>query len=404
MRRAMGCGLWAVGYRLRLVSSFGSRVSRPCGPLLTTGHWPLATALWALGFGLWGLGAGHWPATAAEQKCSVALFAFSEEGEGQRIWLVQGEDVKRYEAPEPTVLLSWSPDGKLLAYCPLDQPGRVKVKAASGGGEATLDRKLGARGNLWWSPGGDQIAFLDDGSVIADPNTQEEPGSASAGGLSVVDVKRGRPRRILHNPEQPGDPITRAAWSPDGKWLAALDEGGGLLVIRPDGTGQKFCERLTTGFGWQPDSKGLVVTGASFLGWRGIAVWRPEEGTLDIVLGENGEMSSEEFGEPCLSPRGDELAFSYEARLKDTGKRQPVSVCCLDLKSKQVVVVAASEGGCWSPRFLPDGRIAFLSGDDPAFAWVIAERAEAADVDGSGRRTLAMVPGELFHSLAIVPY
>ena len=175
------------------------------------------------------------------------------------------------------------------------------------------------------------------------------------------------------------------------------------MVIRPDGTGQKFCERLTTGFAWQPDSKGLVVTGASFLGWRGIAIWRPGEGTFDIVLEENGEVSSEEFGEPCLSPRGDILAFSYEARAKDTGKREPVSVRCLDLKSKQVAVVAAGEGGCWSPRFLPDGRIGFLSSDDAAFAWVIADRAEVAAVDGSGRKTLAMVPGELFHSFVIVP-
>jgi len=337
------------------------------------------------------------------RQCSVALFAFSDSGEGQKIWLAKGDEVKKLELPEATTALSWSPDLKLVAYSLLNDPGRVKVKSGSPSGSTVLDRKLGARGGFWWSPQGDQVAFLDDGSAIADPGSREKAGSPWAGGLSVLDIKKGRGRRIIHNPESPGDPLLRAEWSPDGRWVAAMDEGGGLSVVRPDGTSQRYCEKLVTGFSWLPDGRGLLVTGASFLGWRGAAVWTIEDGKFDLVVAPNEEMSSEEFDEPCLSPDGTKVAFSYEARSKETGDRGTVCVLCLDLQSGKVNVVATGEGAAWSPRFLPDGSVAFLSNGDPVFAYVIADKAEMAGSDGTSRKTLASVPGELFYSLAIAP-
>jgi len=343
------------------------------------------------------------PAIGDSQDWSVALFAFSEEPEGQRIWMVNGHDVNRYQPPEPTAVLAWSPDGNLLAYSPLSDPGRLKVKAGAGSGRTLLDKKVGARGDLWWSPQADRLAFLDDATFIPDPGSSEKPGSAWAGGLSIIEIKGGRTRRLVHNPQPPGDPISLAQWSPDGKWLAALDEGGGLIVVKADGADTRFCETLATGFTWQMDSKGLVLTGASHLGWRGIGVWRINLDRFEVILPPDETMSSEEFSDPSLSPGGDKLVFTYEASKGQPEQRLPVSIRCLDMATNKVTIIAGGQEPCWAPRFLPDGRVAFLSTSDSTDAYLIAEKLEAAQIDGSARETLAKIPGELFYSLAVVP-
>jgi len=132
-----------------------------------------------------------------------------------------------------------------------------------------------AREGYWseqcWSPDGREFVFSSEGMV------------------RIYSVERRESRDLVKG--------EGAAWSPDGRWIAA-DGGRAIFLIDPTGSKRKKLRKTKGGFGlrWSPDSRFLSFTrlGGStggFLFWgieciEPYRVWvsRMEDGDTDWVL------------------------------------------------------------------------------------------------------------------------
>ncbi|WP_246027492.1 amidohydrolase family protein [Novosphingobium umbonatum] len=160
---------------------------------------------------------------------------------------------------------AWSPDGKFLAYTS-DKGGglpQLWLRDLAKGTDRQLtsgpNQPLGAA----WSPDGTRIAFLDT------------DGRWGVAGLQVVDVASGAVTRLQPSLPQPGKPT----WSPDGRYVAlalskpyssSFREGNNQIWVVPsDGKGAPFWRDADAGASldtrggggpaWSPDGKKMAA-------------------------------------------------------------------------------------------------------------------------------------------------
>jgi Tol biopolymer transport system component len=196
------------------------------------------------------------------------------------------------------------------------------------------------------------------------------------------------------------------AWSPDGHLIAFASSrrGGGIYVLRPDGTVlRRLVAGATTDVAWSPDGGRLAYVGADGL----------------YVVGRDGgpprRIARDRLREPAWAPHGERLAVVREERdlttaiyvmnADGTGLRRLLSPyagseaepswspdgreLAVEAGNGQLVAVRVADGAvrkiagvqAFQPAWSPDGRwIAFQSGEA---LWV-------ARADGSGGlRTVA---------------
>jgi WD40 repeat protein len=124
--------------------------------------------------------------------------------------------------------LSWSPDGKRLAFIRArDGRKRLVLGDVAGGRLRELETGFREIAAPAWSPDGSQIAF----SGAADGRSQVYRLPVS-GGVAVTVTAEGGAVSLVTDP----------AWSPDGRWLAYSAEVGGrnqVFVIGADGSGRR---------------------------------------------------------------------------------------------------------------------------------------------------------------------
>lgn len=154
--------------------------------------------------------------------------------------LVRLAEVTRYYClgdPSP------APDGRLIAFSEYDcmhgQGGGIAAVTPGGqhrglpfvfpGSEEDLIRDPA------WSPAGGKLAY-----TLEDLPTYDETGEVYSGGPGGVYVSTSRvsqsPRLVVENGSEP-------TWSPGGTWIAFREYGGGISVVRPDGTGVRPLSR-----------------------------------------------------------------------------------------------------------------------------------------------------------------
>jgi Tol biopolymer transport system component len=149
--------------------------------------------------------------------------------------------------------LSWSPDGKQIAY-DTSNSGTIVVVNVDGSGSVQLGRTGGGRYDPAWSPDGSKIAFAYSGSGALD--TMNPDGSN-------VQVLAAFPEHVIY-----GGGI---AWSPDGSRIAfSLD--GTLELVNADGSNPHPLGSSGDEPSWSPDGKEIVFhtqSGLSIIGADG---------------------------------------------------------------------------------------------------------------------------------------
>jgi Tol biopolymer transport system component len=195
---------------------------------------------------------GHRLAYLTDSARQSAIWIVQPNGRSQRL-------TTRGVLNKSDTSLSWSPDGKQLAFISMSarHSGGAALTIVTVNADAVQPRSLAATGasnaalagDLSWSPHRGQIAFI---RWSPDPSR----GRASAE-LCIADLRRRQITTVVRAPH-----INELAWSYDGRWLAYMTEDPGaqtprsrIWLVRPDGSGKHTLAsffKQTDGLTWRP--------------------------------------------------------------------------------------------------------------------------------------------------------
>ncbi len=287
--------------------------------------------------------------------------AFCWRGEKQDNWdiyvkLIDGSPPLRLTTdPAPDFLPAWSPDGRRIAFLrQREQGGDILVIPALGGPERRLAQVVGlgsVPNHLSWSPDGKFLAF-------ADRNSPEEPVA-----IFLLSVETGEKRKLTSPPSHlAGDyyPV----FSPGSLTLAFIrGDGFGknfvhLLALDTTGAPREEPRQVTfgewpfRGMDWMPDGKSVVVSAATG-GHDGLWRVRDSGGPAEFLgFGESAQG-------PSVARQGNRLV--YEQRLADLNIWRIGGMASGASAASPVEFIASTKRDL-SPQFSPDGKkIAFVS-------------------------------------------
>jgi Tol biopolymer transport system component/DNA-binding winged helix-turn-helix (wHTH) protein len=154
----------------------------------------------------------------------------------------------------------WSPDGRYIAFCRIAQnePG-IYIIPALGGAERRVRKTLweeqefyeaiGSVGRLSWSPDGKRLAFSDRASLNEPPS------------IFLLELDSLEDRRLTF-PRSRGD--FDPAFSPDGQTLAFNRRGAGIYTVAVLGGEERRVISGTYywGLAWTPDGRQIVFADA----------------------------------------------------------------------------------------------------------------------------------------------
>jgi Tol biopolymer transport system component/DNA-binding winged helix-turn-helix (wHTH) protein len=250
---------------------------------------------------------------------------------------------------------SWSPDGRQVAFLRVDNKSPVHgsapnfsiyVVSALGGDEHRLYTWTGyCCGRLSWSPDGKTLAFSE--------------GREASNWITLLSLADSSTRRLTSPSRQEFD--HGAIFSPDGSTVAFVRARftsvvADLFLVPATGgepTRLTFDNRFILGITWTPDGREIVFSsliGGFFSLWRISA----SGGTPRPVAGVGIHASN-----PSISPKGSQLAYE-----QDLYEESIWGVDLRDDKSRRGPprLVISAKGHTARPQFSPDGkRVAFDS-------------------------------------------
>ena len=241
----------------------------------------------------------------------------------------------------------WSPDGRSIAFCRIQKgnTGIYIVPAVGGAERKVRDTHWEERefyevfwyfGRLSWSPDGKLLAFSDRAS-------SNEPTSIYLLALDSSAIQK------LTSPGLPGD--YNPAFSPDGQTLA-FDRGSqgvtSIYTLPVDGGAER---RLITGsqFGWglawTQDGRNIVF---------GRAGWLAKSGWLWKISRNGGEPERLQFGQEGTEPSisGNRLVYARQITNLNIWRRKLDLLRASDPAERFLTSTTIESG----PQFSPDGK------------------------------------------------
>lgn len=221
----------------------------------------------------------------------------------------------------------------------------------------------------------------------------------ATGAINVGNLADGKSRIIV-----PGSGHSKPVFSPDGRWLAYLQDSSGnggteIVVSGPNGEAPRLLGAAANGslgyFGWMPDSKAVIaIVGADILGFdlhgsgSSTTIFHGADGTQFNSYNNN-------LTDVFRSPNGDEILFVGRGS-KGPGVYRQV----LGGGAPIAVVTAETIPSVWSSnqsgaQWSPDGKRIALSIHPPATPDF--GRAYVVNADGTGLRRVgrADIPGSI---------
>lgn len=204
------------------------------------------------------------------------------------LWQSKADGTDRHELtfePMQTLQPRWSPDGTQIAFAAQEpgKPSKIFVVPAAGGVPEQVTTGESNDGDPSWSPGGDQLAF--GVNVPSSEHLQQHP-------IQILNLKT---REVTTVPDSRNYFSPR--WSPDGRWLLALDQDTFALKLYSFTT--HTWEQLTGLAGsypnWSADSQCVFFnTGGGAEPYYRICLAdrKPE---LLVNLGDGGQLVSATF-------------------------------------------------------------------------------------------------------------
>jgi eukaryotic-like serine/threonine-protein kinase len=256
--------------------------------------------------------------------------------------------------PALSVAPAWSPDGRTIAFTRSTiEHSAVYLIPALGGQERKL-ADASQPGWQWptlsWSPDGKMLAYPSVGKTTL-------PSQLPPAQIHLLNVET-LSNRVLPYPAADCTIAASAAFSPSGDQLAvfcAVSFGIGSIYIQSvDGQSSRKLvpvEGNMSGLDWAADGKSVIYSAGNFL-WRVPASGGDPE---KLLFGQNPQM-------PAVARVGNRLAYCQ------TGWGNDLNIWRLNFRApnrpqgKPVKIISSSQGQ-EAPRISPDGRrIAFESG------------------------------------------
>jgi Tol biopolymer transport system component len=247
----------------------------------------------------------------------------------------------------------WSPDGRYIAFCRIKggETGIYIVPAIGGAERRIRDTHWEERefyevswyfGRLSWSPNGKSLAF-------SDRPFGNEPTSIFLISLDNLAVRR------LTSPQLPGD--YNPAFSPDGRTLAFNRGSQGVTSVYTINIAGAEEKRLISGaqygwgLAWTADGRDIVFARAG---------WLASTGWLWKISRHGGDPERLQFGQEGTEPsiRGNQLVYARQVANLGIWRRSLDSLYSSRAADRFIASTTIESG----PQFSPDGgRIAFES-------------------------------------------
>ncbi len=252
-------------------------------------------------------------------------------------------------AEESGEFLTWSPDGRRLAF--LDGSYLYVVDVEGGSRPELLDQAAGSGphdsplGPPSWAPDGRRLAY---NCSVGYPEGIE---------VCVLDVTTGSVSRLTDEPGYDGSPAWSPAWSPDGTQIAfASDRAAGTYRVPYAVEGDLYVMDAGDGSNQRRLTRGVDIEGASGTVWLldGRSIAFPKEAEIYATDSGNPDPRSLAGGPglqgfPTPSPDGERLAFVSGGL--STGELRVIDA---DGANEELVATDVSDGA--PPSWSPDGR------------------------------------------------